>query len=120
MSTATATNLTPETVEQAANAVAKIFGVTAAAILGTRRHAEVVEARFALLHLLHEDAGESSPRVGKALGRDHTNVLWGVSRAKELASAYPLYAARLKAAGESFAAARRGAEALHRGRMPWL
>jgi chromosomal replication initiation ATPase DnaA len=48
-------------------------------IKGRRRTARVVQARKALMLLLHEQ-GFSYPRIGAVLGRHHSTVIHGVRR----------------------------------------
>jgi len=57
--------------------VAAAAGVSVADILGPSRRARVVAARQAVMAVLHR-RGWSSPRIGRALRRDHSTVLHGI------------------------------------------
>lgn len=71
---------------------ARVFGLHADEIKGTSRARYICVARWALMTVLHEQ-GWSSPRIGRFLGnRDHTTVLNGLARARELMAADPEYA----------------------------
>lgn len=55
-------------------------------IISVRREAPLCHVRFAIMKLAKE-RGVSLPRIGRALGdRDHTTVISGVRRAKQLSN----------------------------------
>jgi chromosomal replication initiation ATPase DnaA len=59
---------------QMAKSIAKGYGVTTSAILGTTRKGHVQAARVALYRTLR-DLGWSSVKIGELVHRDHTTVL---------------------------------------------
>ncbi|MGB9521246.1 MAG: chromosomal replication initiator protein DnaA [Anaerolineales bacterium] len=75
----------PQTVIQK---VAETFGVTIERLLSTERSREVALPRQIAMYLLHKDANMSLPQIGNALGgRDHTTVLYGCEKVKDLLEA---------------------------------
>ena len=62
------------------DAVSAVLGVPVDRILSPSRSAPIVRARQACMVLLRE-AGMSLPEVGKALGRHHSTVIHGLTRA---------------------------------------
>jgi chromosomal replication initiator protein len=79
-------------------AVALEFGVTRAELLGDGRSRQHVRARQAAMLLARDLAQRSTTVIGRALGRDHTTVIHGTARARELAATDPDFAKRLAAA----------------------
>lgn len=75
---------------------AKAFGFTVDDLSSKRRTQPLAEARFAAMLALRR-SGESLPRIGSLLVRDHTTVLHGVARAEELERTSETYAAAVKA-----------------------
>ena len=69
----------------AINHAAEHHGVTAAEIKGRSRLGHVVAARQDVFLELRE-AGWSFPRIGMAMGRDHSTVMHGVARARSMGS----------------------------------
>lgn len=49
-------------------------------ILGKTRLAPVVDARYEVAFIARNQLGYTLPRIGRALGRDHTSVLNGLRR----------------------------------------
>ncbi len=65
-------------------AAASAAGVTVAEMVGYSRRQEMVHARWAVMVALRA-RNWSTPRIGRKLGgRDHTTVLVGLRRAREL------------------------------------
>ena len=65
-------------------AVARRYGVPAAALAGPRRDKETSAARQVAMHLLHTLLGLSAEEIGAALGgRDRTTILYGLRRTAE-------------------------------------
>lgn len=68
--------------------VAETFGVTIERLLSAERSREVALPRQIAMYLLHKDANMSLPQIGNALGgRDHTTVLYGCEKVKDLLEA---------------------------------
>lgn len=65
-----------------AEAVAAAHGLSVREMLGTSRRREVAWPRQDAMRLART-AGYSLPRIGRALGRDHSTVLYGVRRSEE-------------------------------------
>lgn len=61
---------------QAARHAAAAFQISPTEIFTPDRHQEIANAR-AVVYYVGRLAGESYPRIGRALGRDHTTVLSG-------------------------------------------
>jgi chromosomal replication initiator protein len=59
-------------------AVSRYYGVKLDELKGKARHKQIVVPRHIAMYLLCEDAGLSSPEVGRLLNRDHTTVLHGL------------------------------------------
>ena len=80
---------------QAADAVAaaaEVFGLCRQDIIGSSREREICRARWAAMLTLRR-RGYSLPRIGRAIGdRDHTTVMHGLVRARDLCAAEPEYA----------------------------
>lgn len=72
------------TLEDAIVAGAEAFGLTAADITGRAQPQRIVRARHAIVFCAREVLGESFPRIGKALKRDHTTVMSSFRRAQAL------------------------------------
>lgn len=72
------------TLDDAINAGAESFGLTRAEITGRAQPQRIVRARHAIVYCAREVLGESFPRIGKALSRDHTTVMSSYRRAQAL------------------------------------
>jgi chromosomal replication initiation ATPase DnaA len=73
-----------------------VFGIDASELRSKRgRSPRLVQARQALMYALHAAAGMSYQEIGRALGRDHTTVLYGARQAQARAASDPAYAAQL-------------------------
>lgn len=64
--------------------VSKASGVPAFEILGPWREKRVSWPRMAVYYIARTTTRNSLPRIGRAMRRDHTTVLYGVNRAREL------------------------------------
>ena len=65
--------------------VAETFGVTIERLLSPERSREVALPRQIAMYLLQKDANLSLPQIGNSLGgRDHTTVLYGCEKIKDL------------------------------------
>ncbi|NOZ28483.1 MAG: chromosomal replication initiator protein DnaA [Chloroflexi bacterium] len=74
-------NLPPE---QIISLVARFFGLTAEQLTGRGRSKEVSLARQVLMYLLRTDFDFSYPQIGNLLNRDHTTIIHGVEKMKEM------------------------------------
>ena len=72
------------TLEDAIAAGAEAFALTQADILGRTQPQRIVRGRHAIVWCAREVLKESFPRIGKALGRDHTTVMSSYRRAQAL------------------------------------
>ena len=72
------------TLDDAINAGAESFGLSRAEITGRAQPQRIVRARHAIVYCAREVLGESFPRIGKALSRDHTTVMSSYRRAQAL------------------------------------
>ncbi len=80
--------------------VANSIGVPPAQLIGACRERDLVRGRWAVMVALSE-RGWSLPRIGAALGgRDHTTVMNGIDRARELATEDRAFAQLLAAVVE--------------------
>lgn len=80
-------------------AVSAAFGISIHEIVSPRKPTPTVRARFAVYRLLKERLAYGSVRIAKATRRkDHTTVLHGLKRAKELLATDPAWAAAYRAA----------------------
>lgn len=74
---------------------AEIFGVPPMAIISQRKHRSLSYARFAAMSVMRDMTTKSLPEIGKILGnRDHTTILYGVNRSKQLMASDPEYCER--------------------------
>lgn len=65
--------------------VAEHFSIDKNDIKGKKRNKEVSYARQVAMFLLREETGYSHPKIGEVLGgRDHTTVMHGVNKIKEM------------------------------------
>jgi len=65
-------------------AAAEAFGVTAYQLYSARRHKPVCRARFACYWLAAVRHNLSLHQIGKPMRKDHTSVLHGIRRARDL------------------------------------
>lgn len=72
-----------QVVRRAVMAVAATWHVRAQDLMSASRRQEIVLSRFACFRILRQ-LKWSTPQIGTALHRDHTTVLAGLERAKEL------------------------------------
>ena len=63
---------------------AEAFGLTTEDVLGRAQPQRIVRSRHAIVYCAREKLRESFPRIGKALGRDHTTVMSSHRRAQAL------------------------------------
>jgi len=70
-------------------------GVTVGQLRGRQRRREVVYARWAAMYALHR-IGFSYPMIGRAFSKDHSSVMYGVSRVEHLPAVYRSLAARIE------------------------
>ncbi|HEY64038.1 MAG TPA: chromosomal replication initiator protein DnaA [Caldilineae bacterium] len=70
--------------EQLIAQVAQFFGLSAEQLTGRGRNKEVSLARQMLMYLLRNDYDFSYPQIGHLLNRDHTTVMHGVEKMREL------------------------------------
>ena len=70
-------------VQRAIESAAHQTGFKVSDITGWRRDRPLAATRFGVMAAL-KNAGLSSTEIGVALNRDHSSVLWGVRRAKEM------------------------------------
>ena len=64
---------------------AVLTGIPSAEIKGTSRRPAVAHARFAVF-VACRAAGKSLPQIGHAFRKDHTTIMHGVRRSKEIAA----------------------------------
>lgn len=69
---------------------AEVTGIAADVLLSPSRDAPVCWVRFAIMLAACRTASQA--RVGRAIGRDHTSVIHGVKRARELVQTDPAFA----------------------------
>ena len=72
-----------DVLRRAINRAAEHHGVTVAEIKGRSRLGPAAAARQDVFLALRE-AGWSFPRIGRAMGRDHSTVMHGVARARSM------------------------------------
>jgi chromosomal replication initiation ATPase DnaA len=92
--------ITPRSVRQIVYAVADVFDVDPAEIIGDRRFRRFVRARFAAELLARDLRRLSMPAIGRAFHCDPTSIVNGVRKAEALAATDPEYAAKLAAIRE--------------------
>jgi chromosomal replication initiation ATPase DnaA len=63
-----------------------IAGISVACCLGKGRHRDVARRRWHVMAILHE-RGWSSAEIGRRLNRDHSTVLHGLARHREISKA---------------------------------
>lgn len=88
------------TLGSALRAVSDVFGVDKEDLLSPRRAHYITTPRFALMYLGYYMTHNSTPMVGRFLGRDHTTIIHGCRRAIELKRSNKAFADRLEQAEE--------------------
>lgn len=81
------------------NAAAEMFCVHPRDLVGPYRFNFLMLPRFALYKALRM-RGWSFPQIGRLLNRDHSTIIYGVSRADYYMERDPGYAAKVKALAE--------------------
>jgi chromosomal replication initiator protein len=81
-------------------AVSATFEIRETEILSERRMQRSCIPRHAVMGLARDLTPYSLPRIGRALGRDHTTVLNGIGRHEARLAQDPDYAARIRAVSE--------------------
>ena len=87
--------LTATRISRALDAAASLFDVPRRSIAGNGRTRPVAHARQAVYAALYLSCRTSFADVGKALGRDHSTVIYGCQQAEALARQDEDYAAAL-------------------------
>lgn len=83
-------NVFRPTIKHIIRVVADHYGVTADEIISARRTLTVTRPRQVVMYLARHFTLRSLPEIGRALGgRDHTTVLYGVSRIDKLIAQSP-------------------------------
>lgn len=78
-----ASQLVLPSIDRIIEQVAEAFGVTYRDILSDRRDARLVVARHAGIWLARRLTLHSYPVIGRSFGRDHTTVMYAVSRIEQ-------------------------------------
>lgn len=86
------------------SAVASATGIPASEILGRSHRWPVADARHVLAYALRE-RGWSYPRIGAALGRDHTTIMHAVDKVRWRAGLRAQADASITAAGRLLSSA---------------
>lgn len=73
-----------------------MFGVSPRDVLSARRDSTLVSARHAAMWLARKMTLLSYPGLGLGFKRDHTSVMYGVSRATERMDADPIFRGRVR------------------------
>ncbi len=84
------------TLEEALAAAARAFGITLEEIKGRTQPQRIVRARHAFVYVARTSMSESYPRIGRALGRDHTTAMSSMQRAEALISRDKQFAAAVQ------------------------
>jgi chromosomal replication initiator protein len=70
---------------QVLKAVAEVFGLTTADLLGRSRSRDVALPRQVAMYLMREEVNASLPQIGEALGgRDHTTVMYACEKVADM------------------------------------
>lgn len=86
----------PASIGRLLDAVAAEFGVAAADLLGPRRFPRLSLPRQVVMFLASERLDRTLGQIGRALNRDHTTVLHGVTSIRRRMGADPDFAARVE------------------------
>jgi chromosomal replication initiator protein len=85
------------TLDEALAAAASAFGLSVEEIKGRTQPQRIVRARHAFVYVARTSMSESYPRIGRALGRDHTTAMSSMQRAEALISRDKGFAAAVQA-----------------------
>ena len=58
-------------------------------LTGGERNQPLVRARWVFCWVMHQTSGYSLPEIGRLIGRDHTTIMHGLRRARELRASDP-------------------------------
>jgi chromosomal replication initiator protein len=72
------------TLDEALAAAATAFGISIDEIKGRAQPQRIARARHAFVYVARTSLSESYPRIGRALGRDHTTAMSSMDRAEAL------------------------------------
>jgi chromosomal replication initiator protein len=64
--------------------VAEYFSIPRMEMTSARRSREIARPRQVAMYLAREFTPCSMPAIGRRFGRDHTTIMWGIRRIKEL------------------------------------
>lgn len=87
----------PATLDEALAAAAAAFGLTVEEIKGRTQPQRIARGRHAFVYVARTSMSESYPRIGRALGRDHTTAMSSMQRAEALISRDKQFAAGVQA-----------------------
>lgn len=85
------------TLDEALAAAAAAFGLTREEITGRTQPQRIARGRHAFVYVARTSMSESYPRIGRALGRDHTTAMSSMQRAEALISRDKKFAAGVEA-----------------------
>jgi len=85
------------TLDEALAASAAAFGLALEEMKGRTQPQRIVRARHAFVYVARTSMSESYPRIGRALGRDHTTAMSSMQRAEALISRDKQFAAAVQA-----------------------
>ena len=85
------------TLDEALAAAAAAFGITLEEIKGRTQPQRIARGRHAFVYVARTSMSESYPRIGRALGRDHTTAMSSMLRAEALISRDKKFAAAVQA-----------------------
>jgi chromosomal replication initiator protein len=84
------------TLDEALSAAAAAFGISMEEMKGRTQPQRIARARHAFVYVARTSMYESYPRIGRALGRDHTTAMSSMERAEALISRDKDFAARVQ------------------------
>jgi len=87
--------LTSERIDRAVQETAKVFEVPHREVLSKIRVPCITRARLALYAAIYDACETSYPEMAWRLQRDHSTLVYGVRRAREMADSDPEYAVAL-------------------------
>lgn len=73
-----------ETINKIEKEVCDLFGLSQDVVKVKRRRRENSRSRFAMFYILREKFGLSYPTIGRIYDMDHTSVIYGVGKIREL------------------------------------
>lgn len=79
------------------HAAADYFGVPFDGLFSPTREGQICLARYAIMYVMREREGQSTPQIGRRLQRDHSTVVHGMKRARDLLARDPDFAAFVNA-----------------------